>query len=87
MEPGGFRTDFAGSSTTINEGRPEYDSTVGAAARVQRNFNGNQPGDPAKAATVILQVAALDRLLNPLGFAAGQLAVFQGASEAPLSES
>jgi hypothetical protein len=27
------------------------------------------------------------RLLNPLGFAAGQLAVFQGASEAPLSES
>ena len=41
-------------------GRPEYDSTVGAAARFQRNFNGNQPGDPAKAATVILQVAVLD---------------------------
>jgi NAD(P)-dependent dehydrogenase (short-subunit alcohol dehydrogenase family) len=60
IEPGGFRTDFAGSSTTINEGRPEYDSTVGAAARFQRNFNGNQPGDPAKAATVVLQVAALD---------------------------
>ncbi len=27
------------------------------------------------------------RLLNPLGFAAGQLAVFQGASEAPISVS
>jgi hypothetical protein len=27
------------------------------------------------------------RLLNPLNFAASQLAVFQGASEAPLSES
>jgi hypothetical protein len=27
------------------------------------------------------------RLLNPLGFAAGQLAVFQGASEVPLSGS
>jgi len=27
------------------------------------------------------------RLLNPLGFAAGQLAVFQGVSEAPLSGS
>ena len=27
------------------------------------------------------------RLLNPLGFATGQLAVFQGASEAPLSGS
>jgi hypothetical protein len=27
------------------------------------------------------------RLLNPWGFAAGQLAVFQGASEVPISES
>ena len=59
IEPGGFRTDFAGSSTTIESGRPEYDSTVGAAARFQRDFNGNQPGDPAKAAEVVLQVAAL----------------------------
>ena len=29
IEPGGFRTDFAGSSTAIRAGRPEYDSTVG----------------------------------------------------------
>jgi NAD(P)-dependent dehydrogenase (short-subunit alcohol dehydrogenase family) len=59
IEPGGFRTDFAGSSTTLKEGRPEYDSTVGATARFQRDYNGAQPGDPAKAATVILQVAAM----------------------------
>ena len=37
IEPGGFRTDFAGSSTTIREGRPEYDSTIGAVARFQRD--------------------------------------------------
>src|SRR5882762_5204241 len=59
VEPGGFRTDFAGSSTTLKEGRPEYDSTVGAAARFQRDYDGAQPGDPAKAANVILQVAAM----------------------------
>jgi NAD(P)-dependent dehydrogenase (short-subunit alcohol dehydrogenase family) len=59
VEPGGFRTDFAGSSTTINAGRREYDSTVGAAARFQRDYNGAQPGDPVKAAAVILQVAAM----------------------------
>jgi NAD(P)-dependent dehydrogenase (short-subunit alcohol dehydrogenase family) len=59
IEPGGFRTDFAGSSTQINQGRTEYDSTVGAAARFQRDYNGKQPGDPAKAAAVILQVAAM----------------------------
>jgi NAD(P)-dependent dehydrogenase (short-subunit alcohol dehydrogenase family) len=60
IEPGGFRTDFAGSSTTINEVRPEYDSTVGAAARFQRDYNGTQPGDPARAAAAIIRLAALD---------------------------
>src|SRR3982075_2365985 len=33
IEPGGFRTDFAGSSTAIREGRPEYDATVGKTTR------------------------------------------------------
>ena len=60
IEPGGFRTDFAGASTTIREGRPEYDATVGATARFQRDFNGKQPGDPAKAAAVIMQVANME---------------------------
>jgi NAD(P)-dependent dehydrogenase (short-subunit alcohol dehydrogenase family) len=60
IEPGGFRTDFAGSSTTIRDGRPEYDSTVGAVARFQRDYNGAQPGDPAKAAAVIIDIASLD---------------------------
>ena len=60
IEPGGFRTDFAGSSTTIQDGRPEYDSTVGAAARFQRDYNGAQPGDPARAAAVIIRLAELD---------------------------
>ena len=59
LEPGGFRTDFAGSSTELREGRPEYDSTVGASARFQRNYNGKQPGDPAKAAAVLLHLASL----------------------------
>jgi len=59
IEPGGFRTDFAGSSTTIREGRPEYDSTIGAVAHFQRDFNGAQPGDPDKAAAIIVHIASL----------------------------
>lgn len=62
VEPGGFRTDFAGSSTKLNDGHPDYDSTVGAAARFQRNYNGKQPGDPKKAAQAIVQ---LTREQNP----------------------
>jgi NAD(P)-dependent dehydrogenase (short-subunit alcohol dehydrogenase family) len=59
IEPGGFRTDFAGSSTAIREGRPEYDATVGKTARFQRDYNGKQPGDPAKAAAAVLYIASL----------------------------
>jgi NAD(P)-dependent dehydrogenase (short-subunit alcohol dehydrogenase family) len=59
IEPGGFRTDFAGSSTMLREGRPEYDSTVGKTARFQRDYNGKQPGDPAKAAAAILHITDL----------------------------
>ncbi len=43
-------------STELSEGHPEYDSTVGATARFQRNYNGKQPGDPKKAAQAIVQL-------------------------------
>ena len=59
IEPGGFRTDFAGSSSSIDEGNPAYDATVGAVARFQREYSGAQPGDPAKAASVVVEVANL----------------------------
>jgi NAD(P)-dependent dehydrogenase (short-subunit alcohol dehydrogenase family) len=59
VEPGGFRTDFAGSSTELREGRKEYDGTVGAAVRFQRNYDGKQPGDPVKAAAALIHIAAL----------------------------
>jgi NAD(P)-dependent dehydrogenase (short-subunit alcohol dehydrogenase family) len=59
IEPGGFRTDFAGSSTELKEGRPEYDSTVGASVRFQKSYHGRQPGDPAKAAAALLHIASL----------------------------
>jgi NAD(P)-dependent dehydrogenase (short-subunit alcohol dehydrogenase family) len=59
VEPGGFRTDFAGTSTKLSEGRVEYDSTVGASVRFQRDYQGKQPGDPAKAAAALLHVVSL----------------------------
>jgi NAD(P)-dependent dehydrogenase (short-subunit alcohol dehydrogenase family) len=59
VEPGGFRTDFAGSSTEFHEGRPEYDATVGATVRFQRDYDGKQPGDPLRAAAALLHITSL----------------------------
>jgi NAD(P)-dependent dehydrogenase (short-subunit alcohol dehydrogenase family) len=60
VEPGGFRTDWAGSSMTIRESRPEYDSTIGAMIRFRATMAGQAPGDPAKAAQAILKIAGVD---------------------------
>jgi NAD(P)-dependent dehydrogenase (short-subunit alcohol dehydrogenase family) len=79
IEPGGFRTDFAGASTIINAGQEAYTSTVGATAAFQRDFNGKQPGDPARAARAILQIAATDE--PPLRLLLGSDAV-EGAERA-----
>lgn len=69
IEPGGFRTDFAGSSTTLETGRLEYDAVVGNAARMQRAYHGSQPGDPRRGAQAVLDVVAAEEppLRLPLG--------------------
>jgi len=73
IEPGGFRTDWSGASMTIRPSRPEYDPTVGAVAGFQREYSGTQPGDPAKAAAVIMRIASLDE--PPLRLLLGSNAV------------
>ena len=73
VEPGGFRTGFAEAAHDTDEGRAEYDDVVGAAVRMQRDYDGNQPGDPAKAAAVVLKLVGMDR--PPLRIALGSDAV------------
>ena len=88
LEPGGFRTDFAGSSTELREGRPEYAATVGATARFQREYDGRQPGDPAKAAAVLLQVVSLTEpplrlLLGSDSYAAAEKSALEKLTAVP----
>lgn len=73
VEPGGFRTGFAESAHAAAEGRPEYDAVVGTAIRMQREYDGHQPGDPSRAAQVILQLVEMDH--PPLRIALGGDAV------------
>ncbi|MDG2518639.1 oxidoreductase [Lysobacter soli] len=86
IEPGGFRTDFAGASTSLAEGRAEYDAIVGKAARMQREYDGRQPGDPARAARAILQVAAMDAPPLRLALGSDAVSVIERVEHARLDE-
>ncbi|MBC6456529.1 SDR family NAD(P)-dependent oxidoreductase [Actinomadura sp. HBU206391] len=61
LEPGGMRTDWAGSSMSIPPISEPYQQTVGAMARLRDGGAGNAAGDPAKVAQVVLKVVELDR--------------------------
>lgn len=60
VEPGAFRTDWQGSSMALHPVGADYEETVGAMNRYRAQNNGTQPGDPARAANVIIEVVDLD---------------------------
>jgi NAD(P)-dependent dehydrogenase (short-subunit alcohol dehydrogenase family) len=56
VEPGGFRTDFAGRSLTQSAVPiADYADTAGRRRKEHDTAHGNQPGDPAKAAAALIQ--------------------------------
>jgi NAD(P)-dependent dehydrogenase (short-subunit alcohol dehydrogenase family) len=57
IEPGGFRTDWAGSSMTMHEFREDYRPSVGVMASYREQAVAL--GDPAKAAQAILKIASV----------------------------
>jgi NAD(P)-dependent dehydrogenase (short-subunit alcohol dehydrogenase family) len=61
VEPGGFRTDFAGRSLTQSaEPIADYADTAGKRRKEHDTVQGTQPGDPAKAATALIQAVESD---------------------------
>ena len=60
VEPGAFRTDWQGSSMQLHPVGPDYEATVGAVNRYRQENDGTQPGDPARAAKVIIDVVGAD---------------------------
>jgi len=57
IAPGQFRTDWAGRSM-IRTGRSiaDYDSLMDPIRKARQDKSGKQPGDPARAAQVLLQI-------------------------------
>jgi NAD(P)-dependent dehydrogenase (short-subunit alcohol dehydrogenase family) len=63
VEPGAFRTGLFGAISASAE-IEDYAATVGPTREMVRTGDGSQPGDPAKAAAVI--ITALDAERTPL---------------------
>ena len=57
IEPGPFRTNFAGNSFRAAQNQlKDYDSTAGSFREYIKNANGNQAGDPIKAAKIMIEL-------------------------------
>jgi NAD(P)-dependent dehydrogenase (short-subunit alcohol dehydrogenase family) len=69
VEPGPYRTGFAGARARFAEPIDDYAPTVGAAREAFEALDGNQPGDPAEGARAIVDCAhsADPPLRLPLG--------------------
>jgi NAD(P)-dependent dehydrogenase (short-subunit alcohol dehydrogenase family) len=62
VEPGPFRTDFAGRSLRQNLSRfGDYESTVNARLRTLAGGSGTQPGDPVRAAAAIVKAVQAEK--------------------------
>jgi NAD(P)-dependent dehydrogenase (short-subunit alcohol dehydrogenase family) len=74
VEPGPFRTGFAGRSMTFADPLTDYADTPAGALRARfRDQDGVQPGDPARTAAAI--VATVDAPEAPLRLPLGAAAV------------
>ena len=63
LEPGAMRTNWGKRAHAAREPLlPEYESSVGASTKQMEAYWGNESGDPAKVAQVVLDVANVETL-------------------------
>jgi NAD(P)-dependent dehydrogenase (short-subunit alcohol dehydrogenase family) len=76
VEPGGFRTDWAGNSMAYAMPIEAYAPTVGVMRKHMETHTGHEPGDPRKGAAAILKIA--DQSTPPLRLPLGNDAMTLG---------
>jgi NAD(P)-dependent dehydrogenase (short-subunit alcohol dehydrogenase family) len=87
VEPGGFRTDFAGRSLTQSATPIEdYAQTAGQRRKEHDTAHGTQPGDPDKAAHAIITAVEATEPPSLLLLGTDALTAFEGVLEAEHAE-
>jgi NAD(P)-dependent dehydrogenase (short-subunit alcohol dehydrogenase family) len=87
VEPGAFRTDFAGrsltQSTTVIE---DYADTAGKRRKEHDRVHGTQPGDPDKAAHAIIRAVEADEPPAFLLLGSDALQIYRRLAEARVED-
>jgi len=87
VEPGAFRTDFAGRSLQQSaQAIPDYAQTAGLRRKEHDTMHGTQQGDPAKAAQAIIDVVAAPDPPELLLLGADAVQAYRAVTEAQRAE-
>lgn len=87
VEPGGFRTDFAGRSLKQSaKVIDDYAETAGKRRKENDTAHGTQPGDPARAARAILTAVEADEPPALLMLGTDALTAIRAVIDAQLAE-
>jgi NAD(P)-dependent dehydrogenase (short-subunit alcohol dehydrogenase family) len=87
VEPGGMRTEWGQIARgAVPDILPDYEPSVGMLTRLLADYAGNEAGDPAKVAQVILQLADHDAPPQHLLLGSDALHFFQQADDARRAE-
>jgi NAD(P)-dependent dehydrogenase (short-subunit alcohol dehydrogenase family) len=80
VEPGAFRTEWSTTSMVRAEVGPDYEQTVGEMNRMREATAASWPGDPVRAAKIIVDVVALAEPPLRLLLGAGAVATAERSS-------
>jgi NAD(P)-dependent dehydrogenase (short-subunit alcohol dehydrogenase family) len=84
VEPGGFATDWAGASMRVEDVPQDYRQTVGAMGELLRG--GAAPGDPDRAAEILVRVVHAGNLPSHLLLGAGAIGMALDYSRNQIAE-